>query len=234
MKICMVSRTTVDHSPGGMQEDLQTLAEGAAKAGYRVVVITTRHPDGMSVRETRGVETHYLPDTIPESYKRGFYRKVHQRFTKLDRQIDFDLVYSQSFAALAFAGKVRQPIVARFHGVWFSESDYAPLVWKTLTVLERVEALLRLPATYRSYRRLQWFATRADRILVDSQFALQELLRTHPGLDSSKVRCINPGVDVEKFRPLLLLSRKSNSGGADNGSVSGPRRRKAQAGFTGE
>ena len=55
LKICMVARTTLDHSPGGMQEDLHTLAEGAVKAGHRVIVITTRHPDGMSVGETRGV-----------------------------------------------------------------------------------------------------------------------------------------------------------------------------------
>ena len=202
MKICMVARTTLRHSPGGMQEDLQTLAEGAVKAGHRVIVITTRHPDGMSESETRGVETHYLRDTIPESYKRGFYRKAYQRFTELDRQIGFDLVLSQSFAALAFAGKVRQPIVARLHGVWFSESDYAPLVWRMLTLQERLEAILRLPAVYSNYRRLQWFATRVDRVLVDSQFALQELLRNHRRLDPSKVRCIYPGIDVEKFQPL--------------------------------
>lgn len=212
MKICMVSRTTVAHSPGGMQEDLQTLAEGAVKAGHRVVVITSRHPDGRNVSEKGGVETHYLRDTIPESYKRGFYRKAHQRFTDLDREIGFDLVHSESFAALAFVGKVRQPIITRFHGVWFSESDYAPLVWRMLTIRERFRRALAFPATYRGYRRLQWFATRVDRALVDSQFAFQELLRTHRRLDPSKVRCINLGVDVEKFHPLDREAAKQKLG----------------------
>ncbi len=212
MKICMVARTTLNHSSGGMQEDLHTLAEGAVKAGHRVIVITTRHPDGLSESETRGVEIHYLQDTIPESYKQGFYRKAYQRFTELDRQIGFDLILSQSFAALAFAGKVRQPIIARFHGVWFSESDYAPLVWRMLTFRERLETGLRLPAAYRTYRRLQGFATRVDRILVDSQFALQELLRTHWQLDPSKVRCIYPGIDVEIFRPLERETAKQQLG----------------------
>ncbi len=212
MKICMVARTTLDHSPGGMQEDLRTLAEGAVKAGHRVIVITTRHPDGMTESETRGVETHYLRDTIPESYKGGFHGKVYQRFAELDRHIGFDLVHSESFAALAFAGKVRQPIVARFHGVWFSESDYAPLVWRTLTFRERLKALIRLPAVYRNYRRLQLFGTRVDRILVVSQFAFRELLRTNRRLDPSKVRCIYNGVDGEKFRPLDRETAKQQLG----------------------
>jgi len=60
MKICMVARTTLNHSRGGMQEDLQTLAEGAVKAGHRVIVITSRHPGGVSVGEESGVEIHYL------------------------------------------------------------------------------------------------------------------------------------------------------------------------------
>lgn len=76
MKICMVTRTTVAHSPGGMQQDLQTLAEGLVEAGHRVTVITTQHPDGMSVGETRGVEIHYLRDTIPEFYMGRFYRST--------------------------------------------------------------------------------------------------------------------------------------------------------------
>jgi glycosyltransferase involved in cell wall biosynthesis len=166
----------------------------------------------MSVGQTRGVEIHYLRGTIPESYKRGFFCKAYQRFAELDRQIGFDLVYSQSFAALAFSGKVRQPIVARFHGVWFSESDYAPLVWRMLTLRERLERALGFPATYRGYRRLQWFATRVDRVLVDSQFAFRELIRTHRRLDPSKVRCIYPGVDVEKFRPLEHKTAKEQLG----------------------
>jgi glycosyltransferase involved in cell wall biosynthesis len=195
-----------------MQEDLHTLAEGAVKAGHRVIVITTRHPDGLSMGETRGVEIYYLQDTIPESYTGGFYGKAYQRFTELDRQVGFDLVYSQSLAALAFTGKVRQPIVARLHGVWFSESDYAPLVWRMLTFRERLETGLRLPAAYRTYRRLQGFATRVDRILVDSQFSLRELLRTHRQLDPSKVRCIYPGIDVDKFRPLEREMAKQQLG----------------------
>lgn len=212
MKICMVTRTTLDHSSGGMQEDLRTLAEGAVKAGHRVIVITTRHPDGISVAETRGVEIHYLQDTIPESYKGGFYPKAYQRFIELDLQIGFDLVHSESFAALAFVGKVRQPLVARLHGVWFSESEYAPSVWRMLTFRERLEAVLRFPAAYRSYGRLQWFATRVDRILVDSQFAFRELLRTHRQLDPSKIRCINLGVDVEQLRPLERETAKRQLG----------------------
>ncbi len=76
MKICMVARTTLKHSPGGMQEDLRTLAEGAVKAGHRVIVITTRHPDGLSVGEEKGVEIHYLRDTIPEFYMGRFYRST--------------------------------------------------------------------------------------------------------------------------------------------------------------
>ena len=212
MKICMVARTTLKHSPGGMQEDLQTLADGAVKAGHCVTVITTRRPDGIRGGETSGVEIHYLPDTIPESYKGGFYGKAYQRFAELDRNIGFDLVHSQSIAALAFAGKVSQPIVARFHGVWFSESDYTPPVWRMLTFRERFQVLLRLPQVYRSYSRLQWFGTRVDRILVDSQFAFRELLRTHRRLDPSKIRCIYPGVDVEKFRPLERETAKEQLG----------------------
>jgi glycosyltransferase involved in cell wall biosynthesis len=213
-----------------MQEDLQTLAEGAVKAGHRVVVITSRHPDGRNVSEKGGVEIHYLRDTVPESYKRGFFHKAYQRFVEIDQEIDFDLIYSLSFAALAFVGKVCQPIVARFHGVWFSESDYAPLVWRMLTIRERFRRALAFPSTYKGYRRLQWFATRVDRVLVDSQFAFRELLRTHRRLDPFKVRCINPGVDVETFRSferevakerlglrgivLLYLSRLSVTKGA--------------------
>lgn len=188
------------------------LAEGAVKAGHRVIVITTRHPDGRSVSETRGIETHYLSDTIPESYKRGFYRKAYRLFTELDARIDFDLIHSHSIAALEFVRKVRQPIIARFHGIWFSESDYAPLVWRTLTFWERIQAVFRLLTFYRNCKHGQWFATRVDRVFVDSQFAFRELLRAHRQLDPSRIRCINLGVDVEQFRPLERETAKQQLG----------------------
>lgn len=210
MNLCIVTRTTVYHSRGGMQEELHTLATGLAALGHCVVVITTRHPDGPCELEIGGVEYHFLETTIPELYEHGFPEQAYTKFQQLHRMVGFDLLHSQSFAATKFCGCVPMPLTCRIHGVlagWrSSESLYATPVWKVLTWGQRASALRNLPKAFiqgvRDRRLSDQLYRASDAIILGSEFTRRLLLETSPWIDRDKVRLVPLGIDTSQFVPI--------------------------------
>lgn len=220
MKICMVARTTLNHSSGGMQEDLHTLAEGAVKAGHRVVVITTHHPNGLRQIEAGRVEYYFLEAGVPESYEGGFFEKSYEKFQQLDRAIGFDVVYSQSISAAAFCDRVEVPLVTRFHGVWVgwrsSEGLYRWPVWRSLPWRERAVAIRDFPKEFLQGVRYRPLAERLYRtstaLVLDSEFSRELLLSSSPSIVRDKVRVIPLGIDTTRFSPVNKEGAKAHLG----------------------
>ncbi len=60
MNICMFSRILPIHSPGGMQDHVQTLSVGLARRGHNLTLITTARADGKEFDIIDGVQIHFL------------------------------------------------------------------------------------------------------------------------------------------------------------------------------
>ena len=211
---------TVHHSPGGMQENLETLADGLVSLGHRVVVITSRHYKGVRELTVRGVEHHFVEGTVPESYGHGFFEQVYETFRQLDRTIGFDGVYSESLAAAAFCQRVTIPLVFRLHAIQMgwrnSESLYTSAVWRALTWQERVLATLKLPKALlrecRACRLTRRVYRAATALVLDSEFSRSLLLKTVPWIDQKKLRVIPLSIDTTKFVPLDKDAAKARLG----------------------
>lgn len=220
MKLCLVTVTTAHHSPGGMQQNLETLAEGLTALGHCVVVITSRHYKGLRDITANGVAYHFVEGTTPESYGHGFFEGVYGKFCELDRTVQFDGVYSESLAAAAFCGRIPQPLVFRLHAIqqgWYnSESSYPPAVWQALTWPERLFEAARLPKALGRELRDSSLTRRvyqtASRIVLDSEFSRRLLLRHMPGLPEEQLRVIPLSVDCATFTPLDKAAAKRRLG----------------------
>lgn len=220
MNACLVARTTVHHSPGGVQEDLRALAEGLVARGARVVVLTSRHREGCRELEAGGVRYRFLEGTRPESYGGGFFERAYREFERLHRGTPFDVVLGETIALAAFCGRVAVPLVSRFHGLWLgwrsSEALYRRPAWRSLTWAERARALRSLPreivqglSGHRLSRRL-YRASAA--VVLDSEFSRRLLLEHAPWIDAGRVRVIPPGIDTARFRPAEREAARSRLG----------------------
>ncbi len=209
VRVCIVARTTLHHSAGGMQESLAGLAEGLVDQGKEVVVISSATPSGPPTRVHRGVEFHFVDDTTPESYADDFFEKVYEQFKRLHEANPFDVVFSESVAAAGLCDRISIPLVARFHGIWIgwrpSESLYFPEVWQTLNARERTLATRRLPSTFYYGSRLSRLARlvyeTSQAIVLDSEFSRARLQDRMPGLDRDKILVVPPAVDTHRFAP---------------------------------
>ena len=127
MNICLLTRTTLRHSMGGMEQHIRMLSEGLARKGHRVTLITTAHPDGKSERElSNGVAIHYLPGTVPGRYSSSFYKKSIVKFIELHEKDPFTIIHSQSGGGFAFlkqriSRKYHVPVVVTMHGIFYNE-----------------------------------------------------------------------------------------------------------------
>ena len=125
MNLCVLAKSTPVHRMGGMEIYGDLLSRGLAARGHRVVVITTRHPEGLLAEDKDGVETHYLPGAPAARYTRAWWRESVARFAELDRERPFDVVLSHSVAAYGYcrAGVTRRrlPVVAFMQGTPWGE-----------------------------------------------------------------------------------------------------------------
>ena len=200
MRICYLSRILPLHEPGGMQEHLWSLASGVAQRGHEVHVISTAAPPGARAPDSP-VQVHLLEGTIPGKYRKGFFNAALKRFRELDQERPFDLVHSASFAGWAFPGRVAVPLVATLHGVSLAETEYEPHVFASLNPKRKLKSVLRFPKILYITRVMLKFATRADAILVDSQFSKRELRRVQPRVSEDAIRVVYCGIDTKRFAP---------------------------------
>jgi glycosyltransferase involved in cell wall biosynthesis len=192
-----------------MQESLRSLASGLVARGCEVVVVSSALPDGASSLEEGGVEFHFVDDTTPESYERGFFEKIYAEFDRLNTAEPFDLVFSESVAAAGLCRRISIPLVARFHGIWVgwrpSESLYFPDVWRVLRAREKTQATRGLPSTFYYGTRLSRLARlvceTASKVVLDSEYSRGLLQQRMPELDRGRVLVVPPSVDTERFSP---------------------------------
>lgn len=97
MNICLFSIVTYWHGvQGGMEIHGKLLAEGLAKKGHEVTIISARHPEGKEFEEKNGVKLYYLKNTTFGSRREGWSKESSKKFLMLDKVRNFDVICCQS------------------------------------------------------------------------------------------------------------------------------------------
>jgi glycosyltransferase involved in cell wall biosynthesis len=195
MRICILSRSTPVHTLGGMEHHCLALSKGLIEKGHEVVLITTAHPDGMD-EKTGAFRTIYLEGTVPGRYSRAWWKKSLEVFKELDTQEGFDLILSESTAALSLLkakarGEVGLPIILRLPGTALRDAC-SQLRHNPLATLKNI---------YHAIRDLRW-ARYADAIITCNDETKRAISR-HLRIPKGKIHVVPNGVDTERFTPYL-------------------------------
>jgi glycosyltransferase involved in cell wall biosynthesis len=115
----------------------------------------------------------------------------------------FDIIHSQGFAGLTYRPpKLGRPaFVVTIHGTLFSETPLAPAQFTLYSLSQKIAKLWRYRQRIAISPLYANLLRRAHRIVVDSRFTRQELLRRSPRLEE-KIRLVPLGVDEDQH-PLI-------------------------------
>jgi glycosyltransferase involved in cell wall biosynthesis len=112
----MLTRSTIYHHRGGMEDHIDALVNGLRKK-HDVDVITT---SCKGMRDKNGY--YFLDGTSPGKYSKCFWIKSKEKFLKLYKENKYDIVHSQSAGAFGLLkNKLNIPVVASLHGTIWDE-----------------------------------------------------------------------------------------------------------------
>ena len=187
-----------------MQDHLHELSTALARLGHDVEVVTSCGADGRAEAFEEGVRWHFLPAPAM-FFDPTWQRLLLERFERLHGERPFDVVHSQSSAALGLvrAGVHRRvPVVVAFHGNFLSivkaSSAHVRRSRRMYTLLKESHALLKLCGVH--FRQGNWRLFRDCEAIVPSERQVADTRRSHL-LRSGHVHVVPNGVNAELFRP---------------------------------
>ena len=203
LNICIVTRITIDHSFGGMQDYVNLLAKGFAQRGNKVFIITTslseKNKDEIRSTHNGLIETHFIKNTRPGSYRKNFFTKAYKKYLEINKKDKIDIIHGQSASALKFTSKVNIPIISSLFGVGFSETPYQKLIFPRLSLRDKLKFIYKWPKITVSMRYMYQTAAESDKLILISRFSKRELKRILPGFPQSKIAVIHCGVENIDF-----------------------------------
>jgi glycosyltransferase involved in cell wall biosynthesis len=207
MNICMFSRIMPAHSPGGMQDHVQTLSAGLARKGHHVTIITSALPDGTEFAASEGVRIYFLKGAPPGRNTNAYWFGAAAEFEALHREARFEILHSQSVGAYGIYKrklnrKYRLPLITSFHG---THLDVLTTSWHTDFSLTRPSGTARFLAValnllYRYAYRDLWFARGSDVVIATSDADVWKYKRLY-GLSDARIRKVYNGIDTDLFAP---------------------------------
>jgi glycosyltransferase involved in cell wall biosynthesis len=204
----MFTRITPAHgTSGGMEIHGQTLSRELVRRGYPVSIITTRHPEGIQAEEDNGVHIHYT-DAPSGRYGRQWWRESVRRFDQLQKDVGFDVVWSQGAGGDAYArvpeATGRLPLVPIMHGTPGSRIRTA--INQLLMGSGRPRSLALLVWLCGGYLgRRRAFVERANAVIAVSEELRDRVLHEYT-IEPENVVVVPSGVDIRRF--ILSPSRR--------------------------
>ncbi|QGG55273.1 glycosyltransferase family 4 protein [Paenibacillus sp. B01] len=191
MKICMLSRAYVTNCSGGMEDYTQKLCEGLVKKGHEVTLITSRHPQSIPHEIFNGVEIFYLDNPSPLSYK-GFFIKAIIKYRELDKIFHFDVLHSQSSAALAsLIFSINTPLITTMHGSLKTETQLNPNIFNRKNSKEKILTVLKLYKRIFVHFLTKIMLKKSSAIIVASEFSKRKF--SNKKIDH-KIRVVYHGI----------------------------------------
>ncbi|GAF98566.1 unnamed protein product, partial [marine sediment metagenome] len=202
MKICVFSIATYWHGlRGGMDLHGKNLLEGLSERGHKIIVISTKHPDGKKYEEINDIKIYYLEQTTFGSLRRGWKKQSINKFKDIVKKELVDVVLSQSvagFSVVKVAKSMGIPFVTIMHG-------YATMGF--LSILNQVRSLkdgyLYLVKSYLSavyysiFRELPLLINSSAIIAVSDE--VRRVIGKRPFVKRDKIKVINYGIDLKLF-----------------------------------
>ena len=201
MNVCLITRIVSAHQPGGMQTYTEDLARALLGRGHRLTIVTTELPPGALPDPIPGVAFEYLPGTRPGSYRHGFFRTARDWVVAQHASDPWDIVHSQSYAAIGLRRCSPAPLVATLFGVSFGETQYEAVVFRALSARAKWRAVARYPRIAAGMALVWQFARYPDRLVVLSEFSRGELRRRLSGAQARRVHVVPCGIDTQRFVP---------------------------------
>jgi len=227
MRICVFAKGLPVHIQGGMEQHIGDLVSGLTKRGHEVVIITTKHPEGIKKEEYNNLKIFYA-EGKPLKYTERFYYESAVLFNELNKKKRFDIVHSQSSAGFGFVkyGKARLPIVVTLHGTLLNEVKSA---------INSKSFKGYITAFYLSLRRL---IDRSDKILLNKANKIiavnNELKRdviAQYNVPEEKIVVVPNGIDTNKFKPMNIGDLKERLGLVNSKVILSVGRIEKQKGF---
>lgn len=205
MNICLLTRALPEHQFGGLESHTVTLAQALQQRGHTVTIITSAKPNkSETCADVTGINIVNLPRTQPGRYTLSFFRESAKFIKELDKQEHFDIIHSQGFAGFGYMFRKTKPLVVTIHGTVTSETMLFAKKF-SLPNLWRYRKRLGITPLYRQ------LLSRADAILVDSNFSKQLLLQEEPKLHP-KLAMVYLGIDTDYFLPYDKIAAKQRFG----------------------
>ena len=107
MNICIFTKIMPSHAKGGVQDHVHMLANGLARRGHSITIVTTARSasDGDTTDRRDRITIHYLPHTKP-----GKLNHLWCESTRMVRAIHeetpFDILHSQGIAEMLSYAKI--------------------------------------------------------------------------------------------------------------------------------
>lgn len=207
MRICMFSRILPVHSPGGMQDHVETLSVGLAARGHDVSLITSGRSDGVEHDVAEGVERHYVAAAPPGRNTDRYWFGAAGKLGQLQADKPFDILHSQGVGAYGvyrqgLPRRYRLPLITSFHG---THLDVLTTSWHTDFALSNPIGiarflLLSLNLLFRWAYRDLWFARGSDIVIATSDADVDKY-KTLFRVDDAHIRKVYNGIDAELFAP---------------------------------
>lgn len=182
LRILLVNRALPAHGPGGLERHVEDLALGLRAAGCQVHLLSAPLLPAERPRlERAGVQLHAIPSANPAHYTVRYLLTVGRSIQQVLKRHPCDLIHAQEFA-LGFwiPPPSAPPLVLTVHGTITSETPLHPDVYEKLDRAGRLSAWLHYGRRFLYQPPWRRALRQAGRILVDSAFTHDELIRLEP------------------------------------------------------
>jgi len=206
MNVCVFSRQVFWQGvKGGMEIHGKLLSEGLVNKGCSVTTISTRHPEGVKHEVRKGVNFHYLENTIFGSRRNGWAKESVKKFLHLNKVKPFDVVWSQSFDAFGLTKNKKDaldiPIIPVLQGCIHQEI-VTFLVRASMAHKRPIKTLKALAGLFFSYFAIQRkLLSCADVVITPSYQVPRDIERWFGSKTRSKCLTVFNGIDTELFKP---------------------------------
>ena len=218
MNICILTRSEPAHRGKKAMFHQDILGSGLIKKGHEVTIITTGRKDGIESEKKDGISIFYLEGTPPDVYSKQFWTESAQKFEKLHKIKNFDIIVSESAGGF---GCLRYKIPKKYEIPFVLILHNAPLsVIRTTVTLGLVDTLLAIKNQLIFYvKSLRNLHASSDAIICVSDYLKKNLLSL-PGIkNKDKVYVVYNGVDVDVFKPWEKTKNLEEKWGVENGKI---------------
>ncbi len=226
LRVLMSADVDPVHVIGGAERVLNNHALRLAQRGHAVTVLTRREDPSLPAEETyRGVRVvrHPVHGTGAAGFVQSVLREGGLAFARLMAEGGFDLVnVHQPLAGASVVGRAesqRVPILYTYHSPWSDEYRTRATRRSRARGVVRLASHLWIHVNSQLRRHMERrVVTRADRLLVLSDFAASQIRDLH-GVPDDRIARIPGGVDCDRFHPLADRTQRRRELGLPEGPL---------------